>query len=34
MNTNRAKGTDIIKGTTLRVKVAKVVKPVVTPVPD
>lgn len=31
MNTNRAKGTDIIKGTTLRVKVAKVVKPVVTP---
>ena len=34
MNTNRAKGTDIIKGTTLRVKVAKVVKPVVTPSPS
>ena len=34
MNTNRAKGTDIIKGTTLRVKFAKVVKPVVTPSPS
>ena len=34
METNRAKGSDIIKGTTLRVKIAKVVKPVASPSPS
>ena len=34
METNRAKGTDIIKATTLKVKVAKVVKPTPSPSPS
>ena len=34
METNRAKGSDIIKGTTLKVKVAKVVKATPSPSPS
>ena len=34
INTNRAKGSDIVKGTTLRVKVAKVVKPTASVAPS
>ena len=34
INTNRAKGSDIVKGTTLRVKIAKVVKPVASQAPN